>query len=430
MAALLGAVWGYGANTEPPANVIAISPAIAFNDAALTVSIVGGYFRPTYGFDTMAAAANTNVGTFSAALTPVGGSATDSIALAGVTWQSPKALVATVPAGVPEGRYDVTVTDPRGARMQLDGGFVSLGADTARPTVTVESPPAGTLVAAGTRVTVTLVAEDGAGFLQSMGATIAVMSSAAEMSCAVPAESHTVRCHYEFDAPAPTDENAEVIVMARATDTAGNDADVPWATFRLAPRPTLVAVAPTVGPAAGGTEIVVEGTDFIEPIAPSRGSDLLLDGQIIPSTWQSATEMRATLPHHDPGVAILTVANGSAVTEQMMYFEFIPAPILRAASPLSGPMTGGTPISITGNYFREGQTRISIGGAPLLCPHYVSPLRIDGYVPPASAPGPAIVVAADEIEQSSTLRATFVYEPAASDVPDPSPQPMNCGSGP
>src|SRR4051794_1295533 len=179
LAPLFGAVWGCGASTEQHAVVIAISPASAFNDVAFPVSIAGDdrhAFRPVYRFDTMAAATQEEIGAFSAALTPAGGStmngsAADSVALGGVTWRSATELAATVPAGIPAGAYDVVVIDPRGAPVQLDAGFHSLGPDTEPPAAHIERPVAGSLIAAGTTVTVTLVADDGGGFLASLGAT-------------------------------------------------------------------------------------------------------------------------------------------------------------------------------------------------------------------------------------------------------------------
>jgi hypothetical protein len=207
----------------------------------------------------------------------------------------------------------------------------------------------------------------------------------------------------------------------------------PPASFRLVPRPTLSSVSPSVGPAAGGTTIVVQGTNFIEPVdSPffSRGSELLLDGHAIPSIWTSPAEIHATLPSHDPGAGVLTVANGAAETGERIYFAFIAAPILKLVAPLVGPVAGGTRIVIGGSHFRAGDTKITIGGADLGSPVYVSDKRIEGIVPPASAPGPAPIVATDGIGQSSTLLEMFVYEPGQTDAPDGGPDPVSSEGAP
>jgi hypothetical protein len=431
MAPLIGAVWGCGASTEKDAEITSIVPATAFNDVGFPVSIVGGSFRPIYRFDTMAAATQEDSGSFSAALLPAGGSDAESILLGGVTWQSPKALAATVPAGVPAGSYDVVVTDPRGSRVQLDGAFVSLGPDTEAPSVRLDSPVARSLIAGGTTVTVTLVADDGEGFLGSLGATIAMMGESHELVCTVAPVPHQAPCTVQLVAPVPPAGGALVVITPHALDTAGNRADTTAVTFRLVPRPTLVSVSPGSGPATGGTEIVVEGADFVEPGAESDGSRLLIDGQAIQIDSISASTIHAVMPRHDPGVGAVSVANGDGATEQALPFQFIPAPVVRLAFPLKGPLTGGTRIAIAGNDFRYPETRISIGGVELACATYLGPLRIEGVVPRGMAPGPVWIAATDDtLHTRSTLSDPFVYEQTAGDSPDGGVDPATCAGPP
>ena len=97
----------------------------------------------------MAAATQSESGSFSAALTPAERrrrtAPRRAFSLGDVTWQSPEAIAAMVPAGIPAGAYDVVVTDPRGDHAQLACGFLSLGPDTQAPTVSIESPVARSL---------------------------------------------------------------------------------------------------------------------------------------------------------------------------------------------------------------------------------------------------------------------------------------------
>jgi hypothetical protein len=431
VAPLIGAVWGCGASTEPDAMVSAMSPAAAFNDAAFAVSITAKAFRPVYRFDTMAASTQAEHGSFAAVLTPVGGSAADAVPLGGVIWQSPEALAATAPAGIPAGTYDVVVTDPRGGRGQLDGGFLSLGPDLHGPTVRVATPPARRLIAAGTTVTVTVVADDGDGFLVSLGATIAVMAEKHEVVCTLTPPPHQARCSYQLVAPDPTDDSATIVITPHATDTAGNQAEATAATYRLVARPTLASVSPGSGPATGGTEIVVQGAGFIEPSVDADGSHLLVDGERIPATSITPGEIRAVMPHHDPGTGLVSVANGQAETDVKLPFQFIGAPILRLAFPLNGPLSGGTRIEITGNNFRYPDTQITINDVDLACAIYMSPLRIEGVVPRGMAPGPVWIVARDEaLGTVSTLPDPFVYEPTADDSPDGGVDPSSCAGSP
>jgi hypothetical protein len=431
VAPLIGALWGCSANSEQTAQVIAISPATAFNDIAFPASIVGDSFRPIYRFDTMAAATDEDSGAFSVHLRPVGGSDADAVALEGVTWTSPQGISATVPAGVPAGMYDVVVTDPRGTSVQLDAGFLSLGPDGVAPVVSIERPAPRALIAAGTPVTVAVVADDGDGFLATLGATIVGLGNEAELVCNVSPPPHQARCQHQFIAPDPSDENAAVVVNPHAKDTARNEAPAARASFRLVPRPTLSYVSPQTGPATGGTEIVVEGTGFVAPLDGSDGTRLLLDGRMIEPKEITPTTIHAVMPQHDPGPAVLTVANGDAESAPLT-FQFVGAPIVRMASPLTGPVTGGTRISVVGNNFRNPETRIYIGNLQLLCQKFVGQFRIEGIVPPAqNGPGSVLIVATDDpLQATSVLDESFVYEPVASDSPDGGVEPPACPGSP
>jgi len=131
----------------------------------------------------------------------------------------------------------------------------------------------------------------------------------------------------------------------------------------------------------------------------------------------------------------VTVANGTGESAQKVSFEFDGPPIIRLVSPLRGPVTGGTPISIGGNYFRASATTIFIGNNPLECQHVVSAGLITGLLPSAAAPGPVEVVAADDsIGAKSTYRYPFVYETAVTDPTDTPDggvgDPMSCAGAP
>ena len=130
-------------------------------------------------------------------------------------------------------------------------------------------------------------------------------------------------------------------------------------------------------------------------------------------------------PSHDPNSVTLQVASGGAVSKETMFFDFVAAPIIRLVSPLSGPVAGGTPISIVGNYFRGLKTTIKIGGAKLLCQTPMGPNRIDGIVPASDAGvGTATIVADDLIGGASTAPIPFTYD----DSPDGG-VPTSCSGG-
>jgi len=410
-ASLIGAVWGCGASTEPNAKVTAMVPSAAFNDATFSALIAGDSFRPAYRFDTMAAASNTDIGAFSVVLASPDG--VTKVTLESVSWQSPKALAATVPAGFPAGTYDVIVTDPRSSELRLAEGFRSLGPDDVPPAVTIESPLTDTLIGEGSNVTVVLSADDGAGLLRSLGATVTPPTVHEAITCAVPEGARNTRCSFQFIAPAPTDETSEISIVASAADSVGNPSTSRETVLRLVRRPTLLSASQDIGPAKGGTAIVVEGTDFVED-----ATVVWIDGDPLPTLWISATSLQATTVRHAAGLYAITVATAGAESKQGLPFTFIAAPIIRLVCPLRGPLTGGTPITIIGNNFRDPQTLIKIGGAGLVPGPFRSATRIDGFLPMAPNPGAATILADDYIGGSSVYPQTFMYELTAADGPD------------
>lgn len=433
-ASLFGAAWGCGTASDPMATVDKVSPAMAYNNAPTTLQIAGGPFRPAYHFDTIAGAATAEATGFSVMLTAV---ATDpsatpvAVQVTQVSWLTIHALAATLPAAVPAGVYDVAVTDPRGRRTDLRGGFTSLGPDEDAPIVTIEAPKPGSIIGAETVVSVTIAADDGAGHLESLDAKVAPEGIAPEVICPPAAGLSQATCTFQFMAPTPAGDTDTIVIEAGAVDSAGNPTSVP-VVYRLARRPLLTDLSPGIGPAGGGTAIEVLGLDFVEPVGGSEGTQLLIDGHPVPIQTISATRITATTPSHDSGIATVTVSTGGAESLQMYYFQFVDKPIVRQVTPPNGPLTGGTWIIVSGNDFRDPQTRIKVGGSYLNCAVFEGPTRIRGMTPRVSVAGAVPVVADDVVGGTSIMpdEVLFTYEEVAADPPDGGVDPTNCDGRP
>ncbi len=432
-ALLLGAGWGCAASDEPSFALTAFSPDVAFNDAPLAVMVMGEPLRPTYRFDTMAGAAATDVGTFSVTLSSA--STPDSYHLDAVAWQSPQALTAILPARVPAGTYDVVVTDPRGQRRELSQAFTSLGPDLEPPTITFLTPEPHAIVAAGTMVSISLSADDGHGFLDTLEVKVSTDAEPTLLThpCAVAHPTGQARCDFAVTMPEPASRLDRLVVIPTAIDAAGNTSPPAPLSFRLVPRPLATGLSPGIGPSGGGTEIIVEGTDFVAPItdpgSESRGTELLVDGVLVVPETVSPTELRARTPAHGAGFAKVVVISGGAQTEPM-YFEFVAAPAVKLVSPTRGPVTGGTRIAIAGNHFRDQVTRFYAGSARLLDLCFVSANRVEATMPAVTGTGPVAIVAYDEIGGTGVLPDAFTYDPAEPEPPAPTDQPDNGGLEP
>lgn len=407
---LLGVLWGCSASQEETGSVTTIFPDVAYNDVPVTVQIGGTRFRPAYGFDTMSATTAAEAGDFSATLVSIAGDSAPR-ALESVVWETPKQLGAVVPAGLPAGAYDVVVTDPRGWSGTLHQAFTSLGPDVEGPILTLNSPQPRGLIGALTTISVVVSSDDGDGFVEWMDVTVSTAATAA-----TPARqecrgtlAHKKTCQLEFPAPVPADENDRLQIVARAADTLGNEATPLTINLRLAPRPQLIGLAPSEGPTGGGTELVVQGKNFVAETGDSDGSQLLVDGVSIPATVVSPTEITGVTLPHDAGIAMVQVTTGGARSPARP-FEFVAPPSVRAVQPCHGPVAGGTWVIVAGNHFRDGPTTIFIGGQPLLEPLFVGVSRIEGRVPAAAAAGEVAVTAFDPVGGPGTMSRSFVYD--------------------
>jgi hypothetical protein len=157
-------------------------------------------------------------------------------------------------------------------------------------------------------------------------------------------------------------------VDVRVTNPAGTSAIVAADHFTYSatppPAPTVSAIGPTAGSAAGGVTVYISGTSFHSGITsvsfgttPAASYYAFSDGVI-----------RATTPAHAVGMVDVTVANASgtsAINAQDAYtFTTPPVPSVASISPNGGPSNGGGEIYVAGSGF-GGATSVSFGNAVL-----------------------------------------------------------------
>ncbi|HIE29557.1 TPA: hypothetical protein EYP66_19990 [Candidatus Poribacteria bacterium] len=85
-------------------------------------------------------------------------------------------------------------------------------------------------------------------------------------------------------------------------------------------------------------------------------------------------------------------------------------PVLLSISPTSGPETGGTPITLTGENFKEGAT-VTVGGSAATNVTVVSKIEMTAVTPPGSVGSVDVVVRNPDVEQASGPQ-TFTYTDA------------------
>ena len=113
--------------------------------------------------------------------------------------------------------------------------------------------------------------------------------------------------------------------------------------------PTVSAVSPSSGSTDGGTRVTLTGTNL------DGASSVLFGGlSALSFTVNSSTQISATTPPHGAGVAAVTVVTPGGTTPAAVDFTFRrSAPTLSGLSPSSGPLAGGTLVTVTGRTFTD-----------------------------------------------------------------------------
>ncbi len=125
--------------------------------------------------------------------------------------------------------------------------------------------------------------------------------------------------------------------------------------------PSATGFTPTHGPAAGGTEVTIFGSNFGE------GARVYFsDREALPVTFISKQELRAVTPAAASGIMRVRVkvisAEGLASTISTPNFEYDPGPppALTSISPTQGSTSGGTEVTIAGNNFAADPAAMTV----------------------------------------------------------------------
>jgi hypothetical protein len=125
--------------------------------------------------------------------------------------------------------------------------------------------------------------------------------------------------------------------------------------------PTVTAISPTSGPAAGGTSVTITGTGFTTATVINFGNTIAHT-----FTINSATQITAVSPAGNGTVDVtVSTPSGTSVSSAADHFAYpaavIVPPTVTAVSPATGSVAGGTSVTITGTNF-TGATAVDFGG--------------------------------------------------------------------
>ena len=226
---------------------------------------------------------------------------------------SSTSITGKTPAGA-AGARDVSVITAGGTATKV-GAFAYV----ASPTISSVSPAAGPLVG-GTTITI-------AG-TNLVGSTLAIDGKPASIVTSTAGS-------ISAKTPAGTVGAKSVVVT-----TIGGSATKANA-FTYVAAPTIASVSPSAGPLVGGTAITITGINL-------AGATVTVGGKAATSVVASASSISAKTPAGTAGAknVVVTTVGGSAT--KAGGFSYVPVPTIASVSPSSGPMVGGTIITITG----------------------------------------------------------------------------------
>jgi hypothetical protein len=204
------------------------------------------------------------------------------------------------------------------------------------PVVSSISPVAG-LQGGGTSVTI-----EGSNLSQVSGVAFGASS----------AGSFTINSDSSITALSPSGSGTVDVTAENAGGTSATGSFDRFSYVPKGPRPQVSGVAPSSGPAAGGTSVIVTGSGFVGVTAVEFGAS--------PAggyATESATSLSATSPPLSAGSWHVTVTtpNGTSAISTSDRFRAGP-PTVSSVSPAAGPTAGGTTVSVTGTGFAPGTT--------------------------------------------------------------------------
>ncbi len=217
------------------------------------------------------------------------------------------------------------------------------------PDVTALAPASG-LVNGGASVVIT-----GAGFSDANAVSFGILAAA----------SYTINSDSQITAVAPPaygnqPQTVDVTVGDPGGTSATSSAD--QFAYLAAPAPSVAALSPTSGPVAGGTSVTITGAGFTGATGVAFGMNAATS-----YTVNSDTQITAVAPAaygNQAGAVDVTVTTGAGTSatssaDQFSYLA-VPAPLVAGLSPASGPVAGGTSVTIAGAGF-TGATGVAFG---------------------------------------------------------------------
>ena len=370
--------------------VMGISPSSGPTSIGTSVTIYGTGF---YGGGSSSAVSSVTIG---------GNSATS------VSVTSDTTLTATTPTGS-AGTVDVVVTTSEGSSAPYTG-FTYY--DVPVPTVASITPNSGPTTGS-TPVTI-----HGTGFYGG-GSSPAVSSVTIGGNSAT---SVSVTSDTTLTATTPTGSAGTVDVVI--ITSGGSTTLTNGFTYYNVPVPTVTSITPNSGPTIVSTPVTIHGTGFYGGGSNSAVSSVTIGGNSAASvSVTSDTTLTATTPTGSAGtvdVVIITSGGSATLTNGFTYYN-VPVPTITSIIPNSGPLAGGTSITITGTGFYGGGSLPAVSAVEFGSTSVTPTVNSDTQITVTSPAGSGIVdvtvtTPGGTSATSSADQFTYITAPAITSI--------------
>jgi hypothetical protein len=193
----------------------------------------------------------------------------------------------------------------------------------------------------------------------------------------VPATSTTVNSRTSLTAVAPPQIDGTVDVTA--TDSAGTSAVNAGDRYAYGNFPVITGLSPAAGRTTGGTAVTITGSSF-QPGSTVKFGNAAATGVVV----NSPTSISAVSPAGAAGDVDVTVTDsvGTSALVPADQFAYGTPPSISFMTPGSGPVAGGTKVTIFGGGFVVGGDQVYFGTVGPITPVYVGTTILQVTAPP------------------------------------------------
>jgi hypothetical protein len=163
---------------------------------------------------------------------------------------------------------------------------------------------------------------------------------------------------------------------------------------------SVTGVSPSSGPIAGGTPVTITGTDFLSGATVDFGGAAATSVVVV-----SSTQITCVTPAHAAGPVNVSVTDSDGTGTLVNGFLYV-VPTVTNVVPASGPIAGGTPVTITGTYFLVGAS-VDFGGAAGTSISVLSSTQLTCITPPHALG--SVTVSVTDADGTGSLPNGFTY---------------------